>query len=48
MKRYFYIDAAHTHGLIIIACDKNAAREYVRAEYGYDALPRRHCLAVIA
>lgn len=48
MKRFFYIDAEHADGLFIYACDKGAARVAVCKEYGYAALPRRHCLASVS
>ena len=48
MKTFLYIDSQHAHGLTVHACDKRAARIAVCKEYGYAALPRRHCLASVS
>lgn len=49
MKTFIYLDARR-HGvpLIFTAPDKQAARAYVCRMHGYDALPRRHCLASVS
>ena len=50
MKCYVYIDINHAPGscLYVYACDKEAARVAICKEYGYAALPRRHCLASVS